>query len=197
MASNSQESPLGSFVHLVYLHLLLLLALFGASDASAVPKTRGECPLSRLQIAFQAPLTSLSAAFHGSPINILGSHRAGGGVSSVESLDGKSLAAPRWVTDGAFATRPARVLRSRKSDVQPLGMSTVEVKQGIKRPAVDEPESQETKAEKKARRTAASSRPLGVHVIGLSHHNAGVEIREKLAVPEAEWNAASAKVRPF
>ncbi|CAN0372968.1 unnamed protein product, partial [Ectocarpus sp. 8 AP-2014] len=31
-------------------------------------------------------------------------------------------------------------------------------------------------------------------VIGLSHHNAGVDVRERLAVPEAEWNLASAKL---
>ncbi|CAN0265059.1 unnamed protein product, partial [Ectocarpus fasciculatus] len=27
-----------------------------------------------------------------------------------------------------------------------------------------------------------------------SHHNAGVDVRERLAVPEAEWNLASAKL---
>jgi glutamyl-tRNA reductase len=30
-----------------------------------------------------------------------------------------------------------------------------------------------------------------VHVVGLSIHHADVQVREKLAVPEAEWNAAS------
>jgi len=33
--------------------------------------------------------------------------------------------------------------------------------------------------------------PLEVFVIGLSHHNAKVEVREKLAIPEADWNAAA------
>lgn len=196
MASRSQSSsPLSSFLQLVYLHLVLLLAVFGASDASAATKSRGGCPLSRLQVAFQAPLSSLSAALHGSTMSILGNQSPGNcASSSVNSFDEESPLPPRWVTDGAFATRPARVLHSRKINVHPLGMSAVETKQGTKRQAVDEPESQETKAEKKARRMTASSKPLGVHVIGLSHHNAGVEIREKLAVPEAEWNVASAKV---
>lgn len=76
-------------------------------------------------------------------------------------------------------------------------MSAVETKQGNKRAAESEPESSESKAEKKARRMAASSTPLGVHVIGLSHHNAGVDVREKLAVPELEWNDASAKLCEF
>lgn len=33
--------------------------------------------------------------------------------------------------------------------------------------------------------------PLEVHVIGLSHHNAAVEVREKLSIPEANWNVAA------
>jgi glutamyl-tRNA reductase len=33
---------------------------------------------------------------------------------------------------------------------------------------------------------------LDVVVLGLSHHNAGVEVREKLAIPEAEWRTAAA-----
>lgn len=85
------------------------------------------------------------------------------------------------------------MLRSRRVNVIPLGMSAVEVEPqvGTKR-AAEEPPT-ETKEEKKSRRQA-NSRALGVHVIGLSHHNAGVDVREKLAVPEAEWNEASAEV---
>jgi len=44
---------------------------------------------------------------------------------------------------------------------------------------------------KKAKRKENSTAPLQVHVIGLSHHNAAVEVREKLAVPEANWNLES------
>lgn len=85
------------------------------------------------------------------------------------------------------------MLRSRRVNVIPLGMSAVEVEPqvGTKR-AAEEPPT-ETKEEKKSRRQA-NSRALGVHVIGLSHHNAGVDVREKLAVPEAEWNEASAEL---
>lgn len=82
--------------------------------------------------------------------------------------------------------------------MSPLRMSAVEEKPqvGTKRPAEgDAPnEPTETKAEKKARRAANNAKTLGVHVVGLSHHNAGVDVREKLAVPEAEWNMASAEV---
>uniref|UniRef100_A0A7S2V0V0 Glutamyl-tRNA reductase n=1 Tax=Fibrocapsa japonica TaxID=94617 RepID=A0A7S2V0V0_9STRA len=55
----------------------------------------------------------------------------------------------------------------------------------------------DTAAEKKAKRDkrlAQSSKPLDVHVIGLSHHNADVSVREKLAVPEADWNTVSAQL---
>ena len=41
-------------------------------------------------------------------------------------------------------------------------------------------------------RLEAASKGLQVHVVGLSIHHAQVEVREKLAVPEPEWNAASA-----
>jgi len=33
-----------------------------------------------------------------------------------------------------------------------------------------------------------------VHVVGLSIHHATVDVREKLAIPEASWNEASAEI---
>ena len=44
----------------------------------------------------------------------------------------------------------------------------------------------------KAERLELASKGLQVHVIGLSIHHAQVEVREKLAIPEAEWNEQSA-----
>jgi len=43
----------------------------------------------------------------------------------------------------------------------------------------------------KVERLELASKGLQVHVIGLSIHHAQVEVREKLAIPEAEWNAQS------
>jgi len=43
----------------------------------------------------------------------------------------------------------------------------------------------------KEERIEAASKGLQVHVVGLSIHHASVEVREKLAIAEAEWNAAS------
>uniref|UniRef100_A0A6V3NYW5 Glutamyl-tRNA reductase n=2 Tax=Lotharella globosa TaxID=91324 RepID=A0A6V3NYW5_9EUKA len=36
--------------------------------------------------------------------------------------------------------------------------------------------------------------PGTVHVVGLSHHTADVSVREKLAIPEAEWKAQAARL---
>ena len=43
-------------------------------------------------------------------------------------------------------------------------------------------------------RLEAASKGLQVHVVGLSIHHADVEVRERLAIPEADWNAASADI---
>lgn len=43
-------------------------------------------------------------------------------------------------------------------------------------------------------RLEAASKGLQVHVVGLSIHHAEVEVREKLAIPENEWNAASNEI---
>ena len=48
--------------------------------------------------------------------------------------------------------------------------------------------------EKKIKKKTKDS--LEVVVIGLSHHNAKVDVREKLAIPEDQWNEA-ATVRHF
>lgn len=43
-------------------------------------------------------------------------------------------------------------------------------------------------------RLEAASKGLQVHVVGLSIHHAQVEVREKLAIAEADWNVASAEL---
>jgi len=54
-------------------------------------------------------------------------------------------------------------------------------------PAVNGAKRKKTKQE----RLELASKGLQVHVIGLSIHHAQVEVREKLAIPEAEWNTQS------
>jgi len=58
------------------------------------------------------------------------------------------------------------------------------------------PSDLEASAVSRAKRTReerleAASKGLQVHVVGLSIHHASVEVREKLAIPESGWNAAS------
>ena len=44
---------------------------------------------------------------------------------------------------------------------------------------------------KKKKKNKGGNTPLEVIVVGLSHHNAKVDVREKLAIPEDGWNAAA------
>lgn len=194
----SASSTFLSFLKVVYLHVLLLLTLFGAPDVvTGVSTSSRGCPLSRLQLTFQLPLNSLSAALHGSFTSTsYCSNRPPPSTSSPMLCNTAcSTTPPRWIGDG-LASHSPRVLHPRRLDVKPMRMSAVEAetKQGTKRQAVEEPRGNETKEEKRARRQANHGKVLGVHVIGLSHHNAGVDVREKLAVPEAKWNEASAQV---
>jgi len=46
----------------------------------------------------------------------------------------------------------------------------------------------------KAERLELASKGLQVHVVGLSIHHASVEVREKLAIAEADWNEASSEI---
>jgi len=48
-------------------------------------------------------------------------------------------------------------------------------------------EGEEDKQAKRERRLAQAAEKLDVHVLGLSHHNAAVDVREKLAIPQDNW----------
>eukprot|EP00520_Triparma_pacifica_P003532 CAMPEP_0118647268 /NCGR_PEP_ID=MMETSP0785-20121206/8514_1 /TAXON_ID=91992 /ORGANISM="Bolidomonas pacifica, Strain CCMP 1866" /LENGTH=498 /DNA_ID=CAMNT_0006539347 /DNA_START=216 /DNA_END=1713 /DNA_ORIENTATION=+ len=61
-------------------------------------------------------------------------------------------------------------------------------------PTSDSIESGTKKKRTKEERLRAATKGLNVHVVGLSIHHAAVEVREKLAVPEASWNEASAEI---
>lgn len=51
-----------------------------------------------------------------------------------------------------------------------------------------------TRKKTKEERLQLASKGLQVHSIGLSIHHAQVDVREKLAIPEDEWNLASAEI---
>lgn len=50
---------------------------------------------------------------------------------------------------------------------------------------------------KVAKKKRQGKQNLEVIVLGLSHHNAKVEVREKLAIPEDDWNTASADLTAY
>jgi len=57
---------------------------------------------------------------------------------------------------------------------------------------VSEKKPNEKKAKKeKKKKQQGSSKPLEIIVLGLSHHNAKVDVREKVAIPEEDWNSAA------
>ena len=52
-------------------------------------------------------------------------------------------------------------------------------------------DEEEERRLKKERRLAAAETSLDVFVVGASHHNAKVEVREKLAIPQDEWSESA------
>jgi glutamyl-tRNA reductase len=57
----------------------------------------------------------------------------------------------------------------------------------------EEIKSKKQKAGKKQKQKKSTD-PLEVVVLGLSHHHAKVEVREKVAIPEDDWNSAAAEL---
>ncbi|KAG5176319.1 Glutamyl-tRNA Reductase, chloroplast precursor [Tribonema minus] len=174
-------------VRLVWLHVLLFLSFLGLGsghDNTASPSVRAaswsKCPLARAS-------RFASTAFQHSP------HPDALPVKAITCTAGPSqihsASPPRsQFTLAAFPrTRTERdtPLRRRKPH---LFMSAIDGRQSATADA-----AAPVKADKK-RKENASNTLLNVHVIGLSHHNAAVEVREKLAVPESEWNAESARL---
>ncbi|KAJ8603087.1 hypothetical protein CTAYLR_006652 [Chrysophaeum taylorii] len=76
-------------------------------------------------------------------------------------------------------------------DVSPLPLSKAPKLADVSLPLDRAVADEEDDEAKRARRLAAAEKPLDVFVVGLSHHNAEVETREKLAIPEAEWQEAA------
>lgn len=179
---------------LLHLHFVLFLALllggggclFGAgthavqalkADA-AVAGGAARCPFVKM-----GGRMGLSGAFAGPPP----------AVSVPDALAASPrprLSLPMPLSASAISSVP---LRHRVRPSLALAMAAT-AEAAAPTAAKDGEKTAEEKAEEKAARKAMAGAPLGVHVIGLSHHNAKVEVREKLAVPEAEWNAESARL---
>eukprot|EP00934_Nitzschia_sp_Nitz4_P002485 Nitzschia sp. Nitz4//scaffold20_size174350//150590//152235//NITZ4_002128-RA/size174350-processed-gene-0.118-mRNA-1//-1//CDS//3329541887//2475//frame0 len=61
-------------------------------------------------------------------------------------------------------------------------------------PSTEEPFMPVKPKKTREERLAAASKGLQVHCVGLSIHHAQVEVREKLAIPEPQWNTAAGEL---
>ena len=88
----------------------------------------------------------------------------------------------------APAVQPARAAPARTP--RAAALAEVETKEALPLSSVVLDEEEERRL-KKERRLAAAETSLDVFVVGLSHHNAKVEVREKLAIPQDEWSESA------
>ena len=174
--------PLRVFFALLQLHLLFVLGMSGGSSTASSGAGGKSCP-------FRSWGASSSKAAFVAP---------GGAVAAPRSRSPSPLP-----EEGGFRTstgmfvRPAEpttvdsFLRKRRvgAALKPLYAATVAPPTSVA--ASEDVDTKEERLAQKKKRKASSMTPLEVHVIGLSHHNAGVNVREKLAVPEPQWNEAS------
>ena len=63
--------------------------------------------------------------------------------------------------------------------------------------AVKTKSNEDGSANKKKKKRNGDIGAMEVVVLGLSHHNAAVDVREKLAIPEANWNDAATSLCEF
>lgn len=87
----------------------------------------------------------------------------------------------------ATALAPAATQRPRRAAARPAVAVAEPATEALPLSSVVLDDEAEAAREKRERRIANAGTALDVFVVGLSHHNAKVEVREKLAVPEAEW----------
>lgn len=180
------------FVRLVYLHALLFLTFIGFTSGENTATTPAvsagawsKCPVARASrfatTAFQCAPRPATL-----PLKAITSRAPADGARFSVAKSSSSFVAALPRTRNEHAESPLRRRRVRAD----LRMSAVD---GQAAPAAAAVPAAASKADK-AKRKENASQPMAVHVIGLSHHNAAVDVREKLAVPEAEWNLESARL---
>jgi len=190
--------PLRVFFALLQLHLLFVLGMSGSAAASAGGAKAGgrNCPFRSWGVskvtntmttsAFVAPATlPRSVAAARPPLS--------GATAAVSDEGGFRTSSGLFVAPSTGSTVES-CLRKRRvgAALKPLYAATVAppVSTGVVAKAAEKAE----KDDKMKKRKATSMTPLEVHVIGLSHHNAAVDVREKLSIPEAQWNDAANKL---
>lgn len=169
-----------SFAHVFF---VIIMASYGigssASTDSAIPaQSTSKCPFTQTKsfIGRQTAFISNSFSFRStSPVLTL--HNLApipvSAASTISSLTALSL---------PFSIMPdATIKRNRPRRCTKLQTTTIDIVNA---------EIQVLVKEKRIKKKTVEA--LEVVVIGLSHHNAGVNVREKLAIPEDQWNTAAA-----
>lgn len=99
-----------------------------------------------------------------------------------------SASTPGFGMGPSVSLRGPTVARRRRPA---LFVSSVEATTAATAAPMDDSAEAEDKAAKDAKRKQTAAQTLTVFVLGLSHHNAAVEVREKLAVPQDDWISAA------
>jgi glutamyl-tRNA reductase len=202
--AEGSKCPIKRLSRVIYVHVILLLSLLGFSTALStggqVSSRAASCPFARAShSAFQSPasaaggakLLDAAAAHPRSAVRGCGQTGSSMSLQSCPFAAAAPLAvtyAPRQRTAGMRRKRPSTSLHMSAVEKQAPAAAAAEA-------AVLSPQEEALlKQLEKAKRKEQANNPLQVHVIGLSHHNAAVEVRERLAVPEPEWNAESARL---
>lgn len=158
------------FIALVQLHFILLISLFTTPSNAFSNKASVGCPIKATQSFLGKQLQNIGLALTNAP-NVspfqIGKTLSSRGIRSLEmSLD--SPVSRRLISSLVSGPRSGSMVLNLAST------STTEA-----------PVAKASKGNKK------SNGPLEVIVLGLSHHNAAVDVREKLAVPEDKWAEAA------
>ena len=155
------------FIGLLQIHIVLLfgfLIIRGQSLSTARSTTRSS--------GSGCPLTA-TKLFFGKQIAFIGESITSSSIIPKMLLGGQGA---RDVMDTNW--RPSKISSLSSKEFRTITMSAT---------TTDAPVKAE-KVNKKA------SGPLEVTVIGLSHHNAVVDVREKLAIPEDQWATAASSL---
>lgn len=164
-------------------------------SGGAVPGSGSGCPIRMAKSFFRSAFMSPSSLFVSKPssgkhaatktnLNFVDVNKGQNVLSYVRNMNEYSnvrlFAAADSMSGGTSAIAP-KLTMSMSVPVPTMDLSEAN--------AEDDAMQQRRKLKKKSPTEA-----LEVVVLGLSHHNAKVEVREKLAIPEANWNDAAAKL---
>lgn len=113
-------------------------------------------------------------------------------VAKAAQVGPSKRAGLRKISSSAYTKAMLTPVRSVAVETEslPLASDTLTADRAKLGELVDEEDEEDGEA-KRAARLAKAEKPLDVFVVGLSHHNAQVEVREKLAIAESDWEEAA------